>query len=570
MIYKKHLSFFLCFLFSFYLHAAKEEKEGKGKEKEEKREKLRGTDCTNANGEHPLFFAIHEDDFLLFQTLLTDGSDTKKTDADGNTLLHFALLQKKFEFVPLLISHVDLYARNQEGYNALQIAEKLEDKTIFNFLQEHYIPSREIEFFQENPFFEAISSGDYESVRHFLDHGTSPNERDREGQTALRRALQHPRIFLLLYIQEDTDPYAERDSSGNTLLHHAAELSPELLDFLLSQAWDPNSESNMGYTPLHNAARVGNLESYLILLSYGANPLRGGRHTPLRLAVFNDHIDIVNETLHRCLRLSRCNSFMERCFQKLCTQLARVACEKGHLEILILLLDYGANPNPKTERNETLLYLAALYNHNEILHFLVERAGGLHLSANDITERLQTLYRRWKENHSFIWETLDQTQIDYFFREGESSQRPSLEAHRISQEHQLNVADYEYGETPLHRCIIHGNTAGATYLVEMGTDPYGRYLAYRFAGGIGSNSYEEARDRSFHNAGIRRFFSSLPSPHQPRRTRQSHSEQEELFSPSSSSNRLAYNSGSSSSGYLGSMFAYGVVVLSTARRGTGN
>jgi ankyrin repeat protein len=91
-----------------------------------------------------------------------------------------------------------------------------------------------------------------------------------------------------------TSKVVERDSSGQTLLHHACNDGDiqkvlELLEF----GADIACHDSTGWTPLHNAALNGHASVVEILLRYGADvdPLGFEDETPLHDAVANGHLE---------------------------------------------------------------------------------------------------------------------------------------------------------------------------------------------------------------------------------------------------------------------------------------
>ena len=142
---------------------------------------------------------------------------------------------------------------------------------------------------------------DYEVTKWFLDHGATPNARGRYDDTPLSFAVSEasiPTIQLLL----------DRggDIQDGQLLHYAIWRTTadrlEVLQYLLNQGvaqtainkikyqdipqdYQLNKYSEIG-TPLHDAVRVGSLDTVQWLVEHGANPLQEdprGR-VPLQLA----------------------------------------------------------------------------------------------------------------------------------------------------------------------------------------------------------------------------------------------------------------------------------------------
>ena len=104
----------------------------------------------------------------------------------------------------------------------------------------------------------------------------------------------------------------------------------DLARLLLRYGADPNISTNDGETPLMTAARGGHHEMVKILLEAGANPDAQLIVPPLEKIECSLFIDRSNFTFSAC--------------QAPLTAMA-MAAECGHLEVVKLLLEYGANPN---------------------------------------------------------------------------------------------------------------------------------------------------------------------------------------------------------------------------------
>ena len=111
-------------------------------------------------------------------------------------------------------------------------------------------------------------------VDFLLLHGADPNLQDREGKTA----LMHNWNGIYLLLQAGADPFI-KDRDGKTLLHRWHYLLNEtLLDELVSRGIDVDEPDNEGITPLMCAVeRISGYENAIFtLLEKGADPnLRG-------------------------------------------------------------------------------------------------------------------------------------------------------------------------------------------------------------------------------------------------------------------------------------------------------
>jgi ankyrin repeat protein len=72
-------------------------------------------------------------------------------------------------------------------------------------------------------------------------------------------------------IDDPIDIFSYRDSSGDAILHIAAQRGDiDTIKILLAAGLDINMQGDMGYTPLHYAALSKNGEMFDLLQKYGA------------------------------------------------------------------------------------------------------------------------------------------------------------------------------------------------------------------------------------------------------------------------------------------------------------
>ena len=161
-----------------------------------------------------------------------------------------------------------------------------------------------------HPVFDDILRGDLEAVK--------------------TRVLADPSVLEL----------TDGDGTGSTPLHFAIwKQKPAIAHWLIEHRGQHDLETSdaRGYTALHLACMLGSLSDVQALVAAGANlfPLNRFYCTPLALASMEDHSDIVAYLLQ--LRTVRGTIDMG-------STLA-LASYHGHLSIVQLLLDAGADPS---------------------------------------------------------------------------------------------------------------------------------------------------------------------------------------------------------------------------------
>jgi ankyrin repeat protein len=127
----------------------------------------------------------------------------------------------------------------------------------------------------ETPLFTAINNQNVEAVKFLLSNGANPNVFDTYGNTALMNASgrkdRHEIIPLLLSRNVEVNAY---NNTENTALHFLANgnvESPEEIRLLVKRGAKVNDQNSYGYTPLHNACYMHNMETMKMLLRLGAD-----------------------------------------------------------------------------------------------------------------------------------------------------------------------------------------------------------------------------------------------------------------------------------------------------------
>lgn len=214
--------------------------------------------------------------------LLTRKTDVNQPQADGTTLLHWAIYYNDSELVKALLKRdADATARNEFG---------------------------------ASPLSQAAIIGNAEVIELLLDAGADANERGADDQTALMIIARTPLVDAArVLVKAGADVNAVEKWRGQTaLMWAAAQLQPEMVKFLIDNGADVNvqslpnewerqvtAEPRMkilpvgGLTPLLYAAREGCTECVKHLIDAGADLNKSDPQnvTPLVLAGLNARWD---------------------------------------------------------------------------------------------------------------------------------------------------------------------------------------------------------------------------------------------------------------------------------------
>ena len=145
------------------------------------------------------------------------------------------------------------------------------------------------------------------------------------------------------------------------------------------------------------AARTGDVNRTKILVKYASeNCTEDDEHrdTPLMYAAANGHVEVLRVLLEGGANAERTNANQR-------TALHRAAWN-GYLEACRLLLDWGAKVNPVDKWKDTPLHDAAWNGHLSVVKLLVERGADVRLrNANGRNAR--DLARIWGRKEMAEW-----------------------------------------------------------------------------------------------------------------------------------------------------------------------
>ena len=220
---------------------------------------------------------------------------------------------------------------------------------------------------------------------------------------------------------------------------------------------------------------TGKLEHILPYINYGANVNHATNldgDTPLHLATKNNHADIV-------LKLIQAGANINAVDQHGSTALY-FAAAKGHTEIALALIKKGANPNAIDQHGSTALHFAAAKGHTEIALALIQ-AGANPNAANRLgdTPLLLATYYGYaaKYGRTAIAVVLIENGADVNAA-GQSGNTPlhwaaqnghiQILSKLIKKGANIHAIDQD-GSTPLHFAAQRGHTQIAVFLIQAGT-----------------------------------------------------------------------------------------------------
>jgi ankyrin repeat protein len=199
------------------------------------------TAAAAASGDHPLVEAARNQDQQQVRTLLNQQADVNVRSDDGATALLWAAHWNALETAGLLIRA----GANVNAANDLRVT----------------------------PLSLACTNGSAALVELLLNAGANPKTPIATGETPLMTcASSSSADAVRMLVARGADVNAKQPSQNQTaLMWAAAGHHPHVVGLLIELGADLQAHTRRGFTALHFAARVGDLESTRVLLAAGAS-----------------------------------------------------------------------------------------------------------------------------------------------------------------------------------------------------------------------------------------------------------------------------------------------------------
>ncbi|HEY7333867.1 MAG TPA: ankyrin repeat domain-containing protein [Bryobacteraceae bacterium] len=192
-------------------------------------------------GDSPLIQAARNQDQKAVRTLLSQKADVNGRSSDGSTALLWSAHWNDAETAELLLgAGADANAAND---------------------------------FKMTPLSEACTNASAVLVRLLLKSGANPNTAIATGETPLMTCAKTGAADAVsLLVEYGASVTAKEPTQNQTaLMWAAAERHPDAVKALIAAHSDLKAATKQGFTPLHFAARVGDLESVKLLLAAGVD-----------------------------------------------------------------------------------------------------------------------------------------------------------------------------------------------------------------------------------------------------------------------------------------------------------
>ena len=189
----------------------------------------------------------------------------------GSDELIDAARNQDWQQVRTLLKPADVNRRSEDGSTALLWAAHWNDLQTAELLVRAGADTNTANDFKMTPLSQACTNASSAMVTLLLQAGANPNARIATGETPLMtcaRTGNADAVAMLLVHGADVNG-KEPTQNQTALMWAAAEQHPKVLQTLIGAKADLRAQTKRGFTALHFAARVGDLESTRILLDAG-------------------------------------------------------------------------------------------------------------------------------------------------------------------------------------------------------------------------------------------------------------------------------------------------------------
>ncbi|KAF1334269.1 Serine/threonine protein kinase, partial [Globisporangium splendens] len=279
----------------------------------------------------------------------------------------------------------------------------------------------------------AAEARNVDRIRHCLQHGSSIDEKDIWGSTALHLVSCGGDTDIIRTIIEFGALANEKDNQGRTALFDAAENdNVDAIRTLIELGVSANEKDKLNETALFDAAENGNVDAIRTLVELGASPNKKNneeRETALFRAAENDNVNAIRTLIELCVPVNKKDIFGNtalfnaaendkvnaiRTLIELCVPVNKKdifgntalfnAAENDKVNAIRALVELGASVNEKNNEGETALFRAACWDRVNAIRTLIELGASVnekdkdgntalfYAAENDKVNALRTLF----------------------------------------------------------------------------------------------------------------------------------------------------------------------------------
>ncbi len=320
----------------------------------------------------------------LVNILLDSGADIDASDSDGRTALRAAVFSGHENIVKLLLKYgANVNKCDIEHRSVLQVAIYMGHYSIVACLLSSGANINHEDLIGRGMLSTAIYTTNKRSqldmIKLLLKYGAKLEQLDKKSQTPLILAAQENQakcVELLLNSGADIDAI---DSEQYTPLTHAVKNKfNELVDYLLNNR---NAATHLldkdGRSILSISCAIGADKIVRMLMNRDLDEMHRDNYgwTPLHEATYNEHLNICLMLLNYGSEIDACDNNGKTCLY--------MACEQANLDLVKLFISRNANVNAKSYDGTSPFRVACLRNHVPICEYLLEACAEINYKDAD-------------------------------------------------------------------------------------------------------------------------------------------------------------------------------------------
>ena len=265
---------------------------------------------------------------ITVAALLLFAASASASETPDSRLVEAARNQDQKAVRTLLTQKVNVDVRASDGSTALLWLAHWNDLESANLLLAAGADANAVNDFKMTPLSEACTNGNSALVRSLLKSGANPNTPVATGEAPLMTCAKTGSADAVrMLIEYGAAVNAKEPTQNQTaLMWAAAERHPDVVKAFIDAHADLTANSKQGFTPIHFAARVGDLESVKLLLAAGVD------------------VNILTHAEGAANRVTSQLGIAKTAGTLGYTPLL-VAVMRGQVELALYLLDHGADPN---------------------------------------------------------------------------------------------------------------------------------------------------------------------------------------------------------------------------------
>ncbi|CAH1101713.1 unnamed protein product [Psylliodes chrysocephalus] len=358
-------------------------------------------DIRNGEGQAPLHIAAAEGDEILVKYFYGVRASAGVIDNQDRTPMHLAAENGHAHIIELLADKfkASIFERTKDGSTLMHIASLNghADCAMMLFKKGVYLhmPNKD----GARSIHTAARYGHVGIINTLLQKGEKVDVTTNDNYTALHIAVESckPAVVETL-LGYGADVHVRGGKLKETALHIAARVKDgeKCALMLLKSGAGPNLATHDGQTPVHVAAKYGNLETLLLLLEDGGDPQYKNKkgETPLHLAARGCQTEVARHLINfvkdkkgddkASSYVNEVNENDESALHYVCTVTKdEVDVPNSDRETAKILLENGADIKLMTSKHESVFHYVAVAGNNDVVMEMIS-----HMSPTDAQKAL--------------------------------------------------------------------------------------------------------------------------------------------------------------------------------------